>query len=564
MSGPDTTGWDDGGGEDGAGWPVIPGYEVDGVLGRGGMGVVYSARDLAAGRPVALKVLRAGALAGPHERARFRAEAETAARVRHPNVVAVYEVGTHDGVPFLAMERVDGGGLDRRLAAGPLPPHEAAGLVRTLARAAQHAHDARVVHRDLKPANVLLGPDGPKVADFGLAKRLDPDATALTRAGAVLGTAGYMAPEQAAGGGAAVGPAADVWALGAVLYECLTGRPPFRADSWEGTLALVIAAAPLPPAAHNPAVPPAVEAICLRCLEKAPDRRYPRAADLADDLDRFLAGRAATVGPLTAGERLARVAAADGFTLLGEVGRGPHATVYRAAAGAGGPPLAVKVFEGGPRERWREWFNGAAARWAAVAHPHVLPPLHRGWWGDAPYVAREYAPLGSVAVPTGGPPQPLAAVLRLVVQLTEVVGYLHRQGLTHGGLKPANILLAAGGIPRLADPRPPGGLVVGGEAGFLAPELAADPAAEPRPHTDVYGLAAVLYGLLTGRPPDPAVPPSAHRPDLPPELDRLCARGLRADPWARPPRAYDLLRQFRPLLAEAEGADAARRGRRPG
>ena len=147
------------------------------------------------------------------------------------------------------------------------------------------------------------------------------------------------------------------------------------------------------------------------------------------------------------------------------------------------------------------------------------------------------------------------------MRLAEVVGYLHRQGLVHGNLKPSNVLLAADAIPRLADPWPPGGLVAGGEAGYVAPELAADPTAEPRPHADVYGLAALLYGLLTGRPPDPCVPPSAVRPEVSVELDRVCARALHPNPWHRPARAYDLLRRLRPLLAEAEAADAARRRR---
>ena len=552
-----TAEWDD---TPGGGWPVVPGYEIVAVLGRGGMGVVYEARDVRAGVSVALKVLHAGA--GPRERARFRVEAAVTTRLRHPNVVAVTAAREHEGMAYLVMELVPGGGLDRRLAAGPLPPREAAELVRDVARAVQFAHDAGVVHRDLKPGNILLGPTGPKVADFGLAKRLDPDATALTRDGAVLGSPSYMAPEQAAGS-AEIGPAADVYGLGAVLYECLTGRPPFRADTWEATLAQVLRGAPTPPALVNPAVPAALEAVCLRCLEKEPDRRYPRADAVAADLDRALAGEPTAAAPLTPGERRGRVAAADGFTLHGEVGRGPHAVVYR-AAGAVGPALAVKVFEPGaaPRGRWQEWLDGPVARWAAVAHPHVLAPVRWGWWGDAPYVAREFLPLGSVAAQTGGAPQPVAAALRLVVRLAEVVGYLHRQGLVHANLKPSNVLLAADDIPRLADPRPPGALVTGGEAGYVAPELTADPATEPRPHADVYGLAALLYGLLTGRPPDPCVPPSAVQPGVPVEVDRVCTRALHPNPWHRPTRAYDLLRRLRPLLAEAEAADAGRRPKR--
>ncbi len=344
-------------------WPVVPGHEVGGVLGRGGMGVVYEARDTRLDRPVALKVLHAGA--GAQERARFRVEAAVTARLCHPNIVAVNAACEHDGVAFLVMELVTGGGLDRRLAAGPLAPREAAELVRAVARAVQFAHDAGVVHRDLKPGNILLGSHGPKVADFGLARRLDPEATAITRDGAVLGTAGYMAPEQAAGG-IAVGPAADVFALGAVLYECLTGQQPFRADTWEATLGRVLRADPTPPTLVNPAVPAALEAVCLRCLEKAPDRRYPRADAVADDLDRALAGEPTAAAPLTHHERRVRVAAADGFAVLGEVGRGPHAVVYRAsAAGAVGPLLAVKVYERARRRAGggRSGSTGRNVRW---------------------------------------------------------------------------------------------------------------------------------------------------------------------------------------------------------
>lgn len=575
-----TVGWAAGPEDDGPEYPTVPGYEILAVLGRGGMGVVYKARQLEPDRLVALKVIRGGALAGPQERARFRAEAEAAARVRHPNVVAVFDVGTHHGLPYLAMELVDGASLDRRLAAGPLPVPEAAELIRTLAGALQQAHDTRIIHRDLKPANILLSPDGPKVVDFGLAKRLDTDSTALTRDGVVLGTAGYMAPEQAAGGGAGVGPATDVYALGAVLFEALTGRPPFQADSWGGVIDQVLRSEPTPPAMLNPTVPPELETICLKCLEKEPQRRYGRADELAADLTRFLAGRPVLAVPLPDDDRLARAAAAEGFTLLGEVGRGPHAVVYR-AAGPFGVALALKVFPrgGALREEWQAWFDESAGRWAAGSHPHVLLPTRRGWLGDRPFIAQEYVPQGSVASQFGGLPRPLIPTLRLAVQLTEVINYLHRQGLVHGNLKPSNVLLAADGIPRVADPRPPGKLLRaevtdprGGE--YLAPELA-DDRAEPRPHTDVYGLVAVLYGLLTGRPPVPGIgssvdgaggptdltPPSALRSDVSPELDWVCARGLRADPWRRTPRAYDLLRRLRPLLKAAE--DAEESARRP-
>jgi tRNA A-37 threonylcarbamoyl transferase component Bud32 len=286
--------------------PEIPGYDCLEEIGRGAMGVVYKARQEGLNRPVALKMLLAGEYAGAEQRSRFRCEAEAVARLSHPHVVQVYEIGECAGRPFLAMEYVGGGTLAQRLGGTPLPAREAAALVETLARAVQAAHAAGIVHRDLKPGNVLLLPDGtPKVSDFGLAKRLDGEA-GHTATGAVVGTPSYMAPEQAAGEGKRVGPAADVYALGAILYECLTGRPPFRAAAPMETILQVIADEPVSPRRLQPALPRDLETICLRCLEKDPARRYDSAAALAEDLRRFQAGepiRARAVGPL---ERLAK------------------------------------------------------------------------------------------------------------------------------------------------------------------------------------------------------------------------------------------------------------------
>ena len=257
-----------------ADWPVVPGYEMLEELGRGGMGVVYRARQLSLKRLVALKLIRDGALAGPEQRARFRIEAEAAARMRHANVVAIYEVGEHQGRPYFAMEFVDGPTLERHLAGQPQPVRQAAELLRTLALAVQHAHTLNVVHRDLKPANILLSADGaPKISDFGLAKRLDSQSTALTQEGAVVGTPGYMAPEQAGGRTKGIGPATDVFALGALLYQVLIGRPPFLANSWQHAIEQVLHDEPQPPARLRPDVPEDLETICLKCLEKDPARR---------------------------------------------------------------------------------------------------------------------------------------------------------------------------------------------------------------------------------------------------------------------------------------------------
>ncbi|HZY86871.1 MAG TPA: serine/threonine-protein kinase, partial [Gemmataceae bacterium] len=270
-----------------AGGTLVPGYEVLGELGRGGMGVVYKARQTALKRLVALKMILAGAHAGAEQRARFRREAEAVARLQHPNIVQVYEVGEHEGLPFFSLEFVAGGSLAQRLKGRPLAPGRAAAIVEKLARAMHAAHRAGVVHRDLKPANVLLhggdgegdGLDCPKVTDFGLAKRLsvEPGASlpgVQTQPGAVLGTPSYMAPEQAAGRAAEVGPRTDVYALGAILYELLTGRPPFRAATALRTLDLVLKQDPAPPSRLRPGVPRDLEVVCLKALAKAPAQRY--------------------------------------------------------------------------------------------------------------------------------------------------------------------------------------------------------------------------------------------------------------------------------------------------
>jgi serine/threonine protein kinase len=289
----------------GAGAEAIPGYEILGVLGHGGMGIVYKARQINADRLVALKMILAGGHARPEEMARFRTEAEAIARLQHPHIVQVFEVGEHNGLPFFSLEFCPGGSLDQKLAGMPLPPQEAAALVAKLAQGVQAAHAARVLHRDLKPANVLLAADGtPKVIDFGLAKKLD--ARGVTLPGSVMGTPSYMAPEQAGGAGQELGPAVDVYALGAILYECLTGRPPFRAATVLDTMRQVVSEEPVPPRQLNAQVPRDLETVCLKCLQKEPGKRYDSAQALADDLQRFLRQEPILARPATRRERLAK------------------------------------------------------------------------------------------------------------------------------------------------------------------------------------------------------------------------------------------------------------------
>jgi serine/threonine protein kinase len=263
-------------------------YEILGQLGRGGMGVVYKARDTALQRDVALKVLANAGLTGAAAE-RFRAEARAAARLHHPNIVQIYDIGEHEGSPYLALEYVSGGTLAEKLRHQALPPQDAAALLIQVARGVHAAHQAGILHRDLKPGNILLSADGtPKLTDFGLAKV--NDASLDTPVGTIMGTAAYMSPEQAGGGAREIGPATDIYGLGAILYECLTGEPPFgRTSSVHMLLMGVLHEAPRPPRGLRPEVPPDLERICLACLEKDPAHRYVSAAALAEHLESFLA-----------------------------------------------------------------------------------------------------------------------------------------------------------------------------------------------------------------------------------------------------------------------------------
>jgi serine/threonine protein kinase len=288
---------------------AIPGYELLGVLGRGGMGIVFRARQLSLKRQVALKMILTGRNARPAERTRFQREAEAVARLQHPNIVQIYEVGEQNGLPYFSLEFVNAGSLAQFLNNNAQPARLSAQFVRDLAHAMHYAHKRGIVHRDLKPANILLHLDEsqilkegnladtavlrnllsyvPKITDFGLAKHMEGEEGPF-RHGAVVGTPSYMAPEQARGTSGQVGPAADVYALGAILYEMLTGRPPFHAGNPDEIAHQVLTAEPQPPTQLRPKIPKDLETICLVCLQKNPAHRYGSAAALAEDLRRFL------------------------------------------------------------------------------------------------------------------------------------------------------------------------------------------------------------------------------------------------------------------------------------
>ena len=271
----------------GSALPAVDGYEILEELGHGGMGVVYKAYQQRLSRLVALKMIRAGSLAKPEDLARFRIEAEAVAKQRHPNIIQIYDIGEVAGLPFVALELLEGGGLDKFLGGTPQPGEASAKLSATLARAIHAAHQAGVIHRDLKPSNIMFGADGtPRITDFGLAKRLEEEG--YTETGQVLGSPSYIPPEQAHGHAKAVGPAADVYALGAILYEMLTGRPPFKGTTPVETVMQVLNEDPVPPSHLQPQVARDLETICLKCLAKEPHKRYASALALAEDLDRYL------------------------------------------------------------------------------------------------------------------------------------------------------------------------------------------------------------------------------------------------------------------------------------
>jgi formylglycine-generating enzyme required for sulfatase activity/serine/threonine protein kinase len=346
--------------------PAIPGYEILEELGRGGMGVVYKARQLSLNRIVALKMILAGPHADPQLLARFRVEAEAIARINHPNIVQIYEVGQHKDTPFLTLEFLEGGSLSRRLDATPQPARWCAEICEKLARAVHAAHQQGIIHRDLKPANVLLASSGsnsgrgttvpkvspmpdrgkageggaqsplarsdePKLTDFGLAKRIE-SADGLTVTGQVVGTPSYMSPEQAEGNSRLLGPKSDVYSLGAILYEMLTGRPPLKGPTHLATLHQVKHDDPLAPRRLQPGIPRDIETICLKCLQKEPTKRYSSAEDLAEDLRRFLSNETIVARPAGSLERgvkwarrrpaVAALGVVSALTLTGFIGGG--------------------------------------------------------------------------------------------------------------------------------------------------------------------------------------------------------------------------------------------------
>jgi serine/threonine protein kinase len=547
--------------------PSVPGYQLLEFIDGGGQGDVFKARHLLTDRVVALKMLRDGAAQDAVQLARFHREGKLTARLDHPHIVRLYDFEEHAGRLYISMEFAEGGSLKARLEAlGPLAPSDAALLLLTLARALDHAHGQGVVHRDLKPSNVLFTRDGsPKVADFGLAKRFDQQTTEVTRPLTVMGTAHYMAPEQAAGKLSQVGPPTDVWALGAILYECLTGRVPFDGESWLDTLDQVRFGPLTPPSRSRPGLPPALERICVRCLRKSAAERYAAAGALADDLQRFLAGQPlrdqpeepttspsepiavppsyAPDGPATLDSTVIAPPSAErnpawpripGYEILEMLGRGGMGVVYKARQLSLSRLCALKTIGGAGEAaaRWRRLLREEAQLTAGLSHPHIVQIYDLGEHAGLVYIAMEYVGGGTLLdVLRDGPPPPRRSA-ELLAPAAEALGLVHQRGLVHRDVKPSNLLLTPEGRAKVSDfglarrvgrgvgpdaaevPDAPPGAADAPEAEFhthageivgtpsyMAPEQAAGRLELLGPAADVWSLGATLYHLLTGRPP---------------------------------------------------------------
>jgi len=595
--------------------PVLPGYDILGEMGRGAMGVVYRARQLNLNRLVALKMIRDGALAGPQQLSDFQREAEAAARLAHPNIIHIYELGTHHGLPYFSMELIEGGSLAQRLLQAPIPTPAAVRLVEKLARAIQHAHDHAIVHRDLKPANVLLqaadsrlhlaDADGdphpgagisnlqsaiPKIADFGLAKRLNDDPSTH---GGIKGTPQYMAPEQAAGRSRTVGPAVDVYSLGAILYELLAGRAPFQGPSLADILDKVRFHNPRPPGQWKPGLDPDLDTVCLKCLSKDPADRYPSAAALADDLSAYLRGapiQGRTTGDLQmerlkkhisnssispalkqAGSSLAQLESA-GFEIQGPVKRTDWTILYLGRHRERGLPVYLKVMLPTASPERRADFRYEAEVLSRVRHPCLPEFFGAGELDGLHFIAFEVVEGQKLSQVIARKPSFPDAV-RLLESLCRCVHEGHRQGIVHHDLKPASLLVTADGslkvtnfgLPRAPeDEEDPSLSQLLDLLRYKAPEqMDAEPVPVNR-SVNVYTLGTIAYELLAGTPPfkmrslfgameqlrtQEPPPPSESQPAVPTAVDAICLRCLRRDPKERYANAGEIADALRPFLS---------------
>jgi serine/threonine protein kinase len=593
---------------------VIPGYEILDELGRGGMGVVYKARQTGLKRLVAIKMILAGGYAGAEQIARFRREAESLAQLQHQNVVQIYEISEVGGLPFFSLEYVDGGSLAHKLQGGPLSARHGAQLLQTLAKAMHAAHLRGIIHRDLKPANVLLTGDGvPKITDFGLAKQLEGH-DELTRSGAIMGTPSYMAPEQASGHSSRIGPRVDVYALGAILYCMLTGRPPFRGASLVEILDQVRFQDPVRPCRMRPDLPSNLEDICLKCLNKQPEQRYHTAMELAQDLEQFLANEALGEERPVARQVFADLnedrdssepptadlspdhSQLDGLNL--QVGQEPipgyrlieHLVSYDLshiykAEGPGGFPVALQWK---PRSEGdhQQLLDKSLDLFKSIRHPHLLS-IFGVWRTDkADIVAMELADctledrlrqvreLGQSGIAH-------LELLQYMEDASKGIDYLNEprhtllgntgMSVVHGDIKPRHLRLVGGRVKvaeflfaECVDPAQPDRDTrkdIRGTPAFMAPERARG---ETFIQTDQYSLAASYHCLRTGRHLFAATTPMEtlrqcleEDPDLaalPAQERRVLLRALARRPRDRWPSCQAFVK----ALVEAVEADGKR------
>jgi serine/threonine protein kinase len=538
--------------------PTIPGLEIEAFLDSGAQGEVWRARQLLLGRIVALKVLRERAEIDEEQLRRFQREGKLFALLDHANIIRVYDCDEWQGRLYFTMELAEGGSLKDRLKRERcLPPWIAAELVAELAEAIDYAHCQGIIHRDLKPGNVLFTGQGtPKIADFGLAKRLNDESTQLTATHKILGTPGYMAPEQAGGSGKRATFATDVYGLGAILYAALTGHPPFEGGDCVDVIYQVRNRAVVPPSGRRPDIPPTLERICLKCLEKDPAWRPATAGELAAQLRRFLqdpdedseapgllVGNDADSGSSSGTERakangLSGVLVATplilpGYEIFDVIGQGSVGSVYKARQLSLNRLVALKAIEGMVKEKEWQRLRKEAETVASLQHPHIVQVYDFAEHEGMVYLAMEYVAGGNLSGILQGLPQPPRAVAELVEQVAQALGFAHRRGVIHRDVKPQNILMIAPSVP--PDPRKPtdslpasalygfpkltdfsllrllgkGGLVeqegaalaIVGTPCYMAPEQAQGKARAIGPACDVWGLGVILYEMLTGQAP---------------------------------------------------------------
>jgi serine/threonine protein kinase len=519
--------------------------------------------------------------------ARLRAEAEAVAHLHHPNIVAVYDFGELNGEPYFATEYVEGGSLADGFA-GPLKPaEETAALMETLARAVHHAHQHGFVHGGLKPSKVWPGADGTcKITGFGLAnvwRDEPPSASPQDRAKGRVGLrrgdpdlSSYMAPEQVEERAEAIGPATDVYALGAMLYELLSGRPPVVADTVRDTLEQVRLGKLEPPRHWRPEVPRGLETICLKCLEKAPARRYPSAAALAEDLRRFRTGEVLFIDDLDDLAQQARWAGRAGYEILEVLGSSRDGFSYKARQVALDRIVVLKRLTA--RDRFvpaaKARFRREAHLLASVRHPNIVQLYDQGEQSDLTYFAREFVDGRTLAGLAAEAPLPARSAAELAETLARAIHAAHAHGAVHGGLNPHDVRLTSAGVPKLTSfrrARLPGSDAdeerpaseLRRLAGYLAPEQIAGGNRRLVPASDVYGLGAILYTLLVGQPPFPGptlaealeqvrsqapVPPCRWQPAIPSELEAICLKCLEKQPGRRPASAEALADELRLFL----------------